>query len=410
MADRDQPRGLFQRPIDAIASVVVPVVADAVDPDDLVDRIDVNALIDRIDVDAVLDRIDVNALVSRLDVDALLDRLDLDAVLDRVDLDRLIGRLDVNAIVDRIDVERVVSRVDLDAIADQVDVDRVIARVDLDSVVAGVDLDAAVARVDLNAAADRIDVERVIARVDVDAIAKSLDIDAIVAESTKGVLGRFTDILRRQLVGVDEIGMRAVSRLLRRDHESLPTGPPLADDSDAPIGDGVSMSGRYAGPVSRVGALWLDLFLISATYALVVAGVRYLLDVLFNASFDLGGTWVPTALLLLYGFTYFWFSQALTGRTISQTLAGIKVIRNDGAPLSPGAAAIRTIVLPFSFLLLGLGAWMALVDRRRRALHDLAAKSAVVYDWGDRPAALPAPLTRFLERKAAAVPGTSTSR
>jgi uncharacterized RDD family membrane protein YckC len=404
MADRDQPRGLFQRPFDAIASVVVPVVADAVDPDDLVDRIDVNALIDRIDVDAVLDRIDVNALVLRLDVDALLDRLDLNAVLDRVDLDRLIGRLDVNAIVDRIDVERVVSRVDLDAIVDQVDVDRVIARVDIDAVVAGVDLDAAVARVDLNAAAERIDVDRVVARVDVDAIAASLDIDTIVAESTKGVLGRFIDILRRQLVGVDEIGGRAVNRLLRRDYESLPAGPPLAGGHEPLRGDGASMSGRYAGPVSRVGALGLDLFLISATYALLVAGVRYLLDVLFDATFDLGGTWFPTVMLLVYSFAYFWFSQALTGRTISQALAGIKVIRSDGEPLSPGAAAIRTVVLPFSFLLFGIGAWMALVDRRRRALHDLAARSAVVYDWGDRPAALPAPLTRFLDRRAAAPP------
>ena len=43
---------------------------------------------------------------------------------------------------------------------------------------------------------------------------------------------------------------------------------------------------------------------------------------------------------------------------------------------------------------------MALVDRRRRALQDVAARSAVVYDWGDRPAALPAPLTRYLDRKA----------
>ena len=410
MGERDHPRGVFQRPFDAIAGVVVPVVADAVDPDDLVDRIDVNALIDRIDVDAVLDRIDVNALVSRLDVDALLDRVDLDAVMSRIDLDRLVGRLDVDAIVDRVDVERVVSRLDLDAIVDQVDVERVIARVDLDAVVAGVDLDAAVARVDLNAAADRIDVDRVVERVDVDAIAASLDIDAIVAQSTKGVMGRFTDLLRRQVVGIDEIAMRTVNRLLRRDYESLPVGPPLAAGHDALDADGVTMSGRYAGPVSRIGALGLDVFLISSTFTLLLAGVVYLVDVLFGATVDPAGGWVPGMLLLLYGFTYFWLSQSLTGRTISQALVGIKVIRNDGEPLSPGAAAIRTIVLPFSFLLFGVGALMALVDRRRRALQDVAAGSSVVYDWGDRPAALPAPLTRFLDRKAASIPAASKRR
>ena len=80
------------------------------------------------------------------------------------------------------------------------------------------------------------------------------------------------------------------------------------------------------------------------------------------------------------------------------------MIRNDGRPLSPGAAAIRTVVLPFSFLLFGVGALMALVDRRRRALQDVAAGSAVVYDWGDRPAELPAPLTKFLDRREATPP------
>jgi uncharacterized RDD family membrane protein YckC len=427
---------VFQRPFDAIASVVVPVVADAVDPDDLVDRIDVNALVERIDVDALLGRIDVNTLVGRLDLDTVIDRIDVDALLDRIDLDKLVARIDLDAIVDRIDIDRVVSRVDLDAIVDRVDVERVVARVDLDAivdrvdvervvarvdldaivdrvdvdrVVARVDLDAAadridvervVARVDLDAIVDRVDVDRVVARVDVDAIAASLDIDTIVARSTKGVFGRFIDLLRRQVVGVDEISMRAVSRLLRRDYDTLPAGPPLAVGAQ-PHDETETMSGRYAGPISRLGAIALDVFLISSTFTLLIAGIAYLIDVLFGASIDLGdsGSWLAALALLFYGFFYFWFSQALTGRTISQALVGLKVIRSDGEPLGPGAAAIRTIVLPFSFLFFGIGALMALVDRRRRALQDVAAGSSVVYDWGDRPAALPAPITRFLDRR-----------
>jgi len=408
MGERDHPRGVFQRPFDAIASVLVPVVADAVDPDDLVDRIDVNALIDRIDVDAVLDRIDVNALVARLDLDALLDRVDIDALLHRVDLDKLVARLDVDEIADRVDVDRIVARLDLNAVVDQVDVQRVIDRVDLDAVVDRVDVQRVIDRVDLDAVVDRVDVDRVVARVDVDAIAASLDIDAIVAESTKGVFGRFIDLLRRQVVGVDEISMRAVNRVIRRDYESLPTGPPLAFGTETQ--DGVdTMSGRYAGPISRIGALGLDLFVISSTYTLLIAGVAYLFNVLFGTSIDLNesGSWLAGAALLLYGFCYFWLSQALTGRTISQALVGLKVIRNDGRPLSPGAAAIRTVVLPFSFLLFGVGALMALVDRRRRALQDVAARSSVVYDWGDRPAELPAPLTKFLDRREATLPVAS---
>jgi uncharacterized RDD family membrane protein YckC len=304
---------------------------------------------------------------------------------------RVLDRIDLDAIADRLDVNRVADRVDLDA---------AVARVDLDAAVARVDLDAAVARVDLDAAVARVDVDRVVARVDVDAIARSLDIDAIVAESTKGVFGRFIDLLRRQVVGVDEISMRVVNRLLRRNYESLPIGPPLTSE---PGSD--TMSGRYAGPVSRLGALALDLFLISSTFALLWAGAAYLFDVLFGGAGD--GTssgWLGVVCLVGYAFCYFWLSQAITGHTVSQTLFGLKVVRTDGSPLKPGAAAIRTIVLPFSFLLFGIGALMALVDRRRRALQDVAAGSAVVYDWGDRPAALPAPLTRYLDKRQASLP------
>jgi uncharacterized RDD family membrane protein YckC len=200
--------------------------------------------------------------------------------------------------------------------------------------------------------------------------------------------------------------MRVVNRLLGRDYESLPVGPPLTSD---PAAD--TMSGRYAGPVSRLGALALDLFIISSTFALLWAGVAYLFGVLFGGSGDgTSGGWFGIVCLVLYGFCYFWISQALTGRTVSQALVGLKVVRTDGSPLKPGAAAIRTVVLPFSFLLFGIGALMALVDRRRRALQDVAARSAVVYDWGDRPAALPAPLTRFLDQRQASLPAPVNGR
>ncbi len=244
-----------------------------------------------------------------------------------------------------------------------------------------------------------------VARVDVDSIAASLDIDAIVAKSTRGVSNRAIDLVRRQIVGLDEIGMRAVGRLLRRDPLTLPTGPPLALGADAPPDQTTTMSGRYAGPISRLVALTLDVVIISASYTLLLAAVQFVAGVLFGASFDSasgGGVWAFGG-LIVFGFCYFWFSEALTGRTVMKGVVGLKVVRADGSPLSPGAAAIRTLVLPFSFVLFGIGALMMLVDRRRRALHDLAARSAVVYDWGDRPAELPAPLTRFIDKRNAAM-------
>jgi type VI protein secretion system component VasF len=58
-------------------------------------------------------------------------------------------------------------------------------------------------------------------------------------------------------------------------------------------------------------------------------------------------------------------------------------------------------VFPLSFLLLGLGFTGILVQRERRALHDLIAGSAVVYAWDARAARL-----RFLARE----PGPAARR
>ena len=54
--------------------------------------------------------------------------------------------------------------------------------------------------------------------------------------------------------------------------------------------------------------------------------------------------------------------------------------------------------MPLTFLTFGIGFVGLLIGRERRGLHDVIAGTAVVYDWGDRAAELPAPLTRFLAR------------
>jgi uncharacterized RDD family membrane protein YckC len=56
---------------------------------------------------------------------------------------------------------------------------------------------------------------------------------------------------------------------------------------------------------------------------------------------------------------------------------------------------VRSLVFPLSFLLLGLGFLGILVQRERRALHDLIAGTAVIYAWDARAARL-----RFLAREA----------
>ena len=63
-----------------------------------------------------------------------------------------------------------------------------------------------------------------------------------------------------------------------------------------------------------------------------------------------------------------------------------------------GALFLRTIVFPISAMLFGVGFLLIIVRRDNRGLHDLIAGTAVVYDWGDRPAEMPGPLSDFLNR------------
>ena len=80
-------------------------------------------------------------------------------------------------------------------------------------------------------------------------------------------------------------------------------------------------------------------------------------------------------------------------------MTGLRVGTGEGAPLPPGRALVRVLVFPLSTAALGLGLLGILVDRRRRAPHDLAAGSVVIHDRGDRPAELPGPLSAWLARR-----------
>ena len=111
--------------------------------------------------------------------------------------------------------------------------------------------------------------------------------------------------------------------------------------------------------------------------------------------------WSATA-ASLWLFLYWWVSIAVAGKTIGKALLGLRVVSRDGAILTSARSALRAVSLPFSYLLFGLGFLGIVFGRERRALHDVVAGSAVVYDWGPRTAELPTPISAYLAKKAAA--------
>jgi uncharacterized RDD family membrane protein YckC len=385
-------RGLMGR----VAGAVTGRVVDAVDPDIVLAHVDVDALVERIDIDAALARVDIQGLLDRVDLSALMERVDLDAAMARVDVDALVARVEVNDVLARVDPNLLLARVDPQVLLDRVDVDALIARVDPQAVVDRVDVDALLARVDPQAIVDRIDMDALVARVDVGAIVQRSGIPDVVADSTRSMAASMIDLGRRQLVGLDVILERLVFRMLRRGIDQLIRGPA------ALTGGGSSrrtetVSGNYAGAFTRAASGAIDIGVVIGLYTLGAAGLDVLGRVLFGLELGRGGPWGVVA-LALWAFVYVFIGLLITGRTIGKAVTGLRVIRADGTTPRGRVVFVRTLALPLSLVLFGVGLLLVPVRRDHRALHDLVAGTAVVYDWGDRSAEMPGPLADFLNR------------
>jgi uncharacterized RDD family membrane protein YckC len=218
----------------------------------------------------------------------------------------------------------------------------------------------------------------------------------LVAQSTSQVAGSTLDIARRQAVGLDTLIMGLVDRLLGREPSAQPLGPPglvseKTEGRPASAPGRTRVSGYYAGPLSRLLAYLIDSFVVFTGAGLITTIIVGSINVVLEA--DLQWDWRAGVLgfvaFSIWFFLYFWAGVAISGRTPGMSVLGIKVVEKEGTPVRPRHAAIRALVMPISIA-------TVVGDARQRALHDVAAKTAVVYDWGDRPAELPAPLSKWL--------------
>lgn len=364
--DRHRPR-----PLSWLANKGV----GAVDLDELLQGVDVDALVRRIDLDAVLAEVDIQALLQRVDLNALLADVDLNTLLADVDLNALLDRVDPNPLLDRVEPNRLLDRVDADRLLDRVDVDRIM---------------------------DRVDVQGLVDRA---------GIADIVAESTGAVAGSVLDVARRQMVALDVVVERPIYQFIGRDPRARPPGPPQLLAAQPLIFEGRGqVSGRYAGPVSRAAAFTLDAFIAFWVFTLGSAGLAWVGASLgVHLSDSMNGPYVGIGLFVVWCFAYWWIGLALTGRTIGKGIVGLRVLQHDGDPITSWEAAVRTFVLPVSFVTFALGVVVVLISPRRRTLHDAVAKTCEVYDWGDRPAELPAPITAWIAKRAGVAVDESTT-
>ena len=136
----------------------------------------------------------------------------------------------------------------------------------------------------------------------------------------------------------------------------------------------------YAGLVTRTVALVVDAAVLTVGFA-VTSGVVGLILSLFTAVemsspgavLGVAGCW--TAVVA----GYFVLSWTLAGETPGMYLMRLRVLDQRGAPPGLGRSVLRLVGAVLAAIPFFTGYLLVLVDDRRRGLHDMIARTVVVY-------------------------------
>jgi len=139
------------------------------------------------------------------------------------------------------------------------------------------------------------------------------------------------------------------------------------------------LQGQRAGIVSRGLAFAADIGIAFVVYTVLVAGVSLLWDLLFSNKVEIPTPpgWASALMIFWVLVIYLALGWGSTGRTIGKQLLGLRVVRADARPLTPGQAFVRAVFCAIFYP----GILWVLFDRRCCSLQDKALKTVVVYDW-----------------------------
>ena len=145
--------------------------------------------------------------------------------------------------------------------------------------------------------------------------------------------------------------------------------------------EGILLELRPAGLSSRFYAFLVDWLLRLAMLYAVVLGMSFL---------QLGG--VGTAIMIIFMFALEWFYPVLfelsrSGASPGKKMLGLRVVMDNGLPITPGASLTRNLLrfadfLPFLF---GSAIVSMLLRKDCKRLGDIAASTLVVHN--KRPSA-----------------------
>ncbi len=157
--------------------------------------------------------------------------------------------------------------------------------------------------------------------------------------------------------------------------------------------ENIPISYELAGVGSRFAAALLDTLLVVAVeLGLVLAAL--VLNRITPLAPLLGGDSAIAVLFLAVVFLFYaastvgyplFFEIIWSGQTPGKRLVGIRVVSDDGGPLTPGAAIIRNVLrmvdsLPLYYI---IGVTVMLLDRKSRRIGDLAAGTICIKERKD---------------------------
>jgi uncharacterized RDD family membrane protein YckC len=147
----------------------------------------------------------------------------------------------------------------------------------------------------------------------------------------------------------------------------------------------------YAGLATRTLAFALDALIIDA-FVLFVGAVMALCLSLVGMPHDIRKVLaaIGAVAAIIFSVAYFAFFWSATGQTPGNRVMRIDVQDADtGEPISGRRALVRVAALALAAVILCIGLLYILVDRQRRALHDLLVRTVVVYSVDEGPALKP---------------------
>jgi uncharacterized RDD family membrane protein YckC len=169
-------------------------------------------------------------------------------------------------------------------------------------------------------------------------------------------------------------------RVEQRPTPPAPAARPAAPPAAARRPPEVKFERLRAPFALRWGALLIDYILIVGVLAFATLLARISGDGVRGGSVVLKTGYVAALAVALINFVLI---AGLSGRTLGKWVAGLRIERRDGLPLSFGRALLRHLAgYPLTLLTLGTGFLLAAFNAEGRALHDLLAGTVVVRSRG----------------------------